>query len=155
MMAYESLQPHYTTHSNGFAFFAFLWMEEPPSCFVLYSQLHSTPTYLTHCIHSPFTLSHGQTILEPSQESDAFMWHACRGTVQHKSKGTKVTYYEWRGTRSPQLNFLFIFGENRNSLPFLFPSTLTRNNTWIQMEWCCDFRRRQQYHPWKQTSPYV
>ena len=122
------------------------------SFYIAFNQLHSTPTSPT-----AFTqFSHFHTVKRfLSQVRNLWCFHlACmQGTVQYKSKGTNVTSYEWRGTRSPLLNFLFISRENRNSLPFLFPSTLTRNNTWIQMGWCCDFRCRQQYHSWKQTSP--
>jgi len=83
----------------------------------------------------------------------ACMQGHCSFLFQHKRKGKIVSSCGWLGTRTPQCNFLFIWKEKHNSLTFLFPSTLTRNNAWIQTGWCCDFRRRQQYHPWIQTVP--
>ena len=55
----------------------------------------STPT--SHPLHWwPFKLSHGQTIPEPSQESHAFMWHACRATVLLDSSTKATTTLEVR-----------------------------------------------------------
>ena len=54
-MAYESLQPHYTTLSDGSLSLLFCeWRNHLHALNIA----NFTPTYLTHCIHSPFTVSH-------------------------------------------------------------------------------------------------
>ena len=83
----------------------------------------------------------------------ACMHSHCASWFQHKSKGIIGISWWWLGTCTAQWNFLFIFQKKHNSLNFLFRCTLTRNNAWIQTGCCCDFRRRQQWHPWIQTKP--
>ena len=138
------------------AFFAFLWMEEPPSCFVLYSQLHSTPTYLTHCIHSPFTVSH--TVKRFLSQVRNLMvscgMHAgplfFLIPVQKQGQHCKFVWMTWHSHSTVQLSF-HLWGEAEFTQLSL--SFHPHPYAWIQMGWCCDFRRRQQYHPWIQTGP--
>jgi len=52
-----NLSNHTTLHSLMARFLCFS-VNGGTTFMLLYSQLHSTPTYLTHCIHSPFTVSH-------------------------------------------------------------------------------------------------
>ena len=134
-------------------------MEEGTSCCYIAS---FTPTYLTH---SPIAF----TLLSQIHRVKRFLsqvrnlmascgMHAggAGGTVSldsSKSKGNFVTCFEWLGTPTLQCNFLFIFAQINNSLKLILPSTLTHKHAWIQTGCCCDFRRRQQWHPWIQTKP--
>ena len=135
----------------------FLWfsVNGGTTFMLLYSQLHA---HLPHPLHSLtfHSFTHSQTIPELSQESHGFMWHACRATVPldfSKNKGNMVSSFGWLGTPTLQCNFLFFFEQKENWLTFLLPSTLTLKKAWIQTGCCCDFRHRQQYHPWIQTGP--